>query len=355
MKPVTFTSLVLACEGPALRPGDADHPFTATDECEVPGNVCTWLGAPWPDVVTFSFPSREVTLRTETYLDDPFDITFAEDGTAYYADYSSGLINKVGTDDLVTTVCGWGSLTSFGSEPQDCWDGCPSLEVSLEFPMDIAVSPTDPTTLWVVESGSGTSGRVDLLDLSTGVTSWWADGLGSPNSIVAADDGTLYVTDDITDWIVRISPEGVVATIAGPLDIGETRLALDGDMLWIADFTYNVVRTIDVAACAENASECAILATYGDGVFSEATDVAVAPTGDVYVADATDHCIRVLRTDGTIDVFAGRCTEAGYEGDGGAAIDALFNYPMGVAVNAEGNVFVADTYNSVVRRIVPLP
>ena len=65
-------------------------------------------------------------------------------------------------------------------------------------------------------------------------------------------------------------------------------------------------------------------------------------------------CVRILRSDGTVEAFAGVCGESGYAGDGGPATEALFADPSGVAVDANGNVYVADTGNHLIRKIVPL-
>jgi sugar lactone lactonase YvrE len=82
-------------------------------------------------------------------------------------------------------------------------------------------------------------------------------------------------------------------------------------------------------------------------------DVAVGPDGTVYIADPGNNCIRRVGTDGTIATFAGKCGQpGGFAGDGGPATDALLSQPYGVAVDAQGNVIVADSANNRIRMVV---
>jgi sugar lactone lactonase YvrE len=87
--------------------------------------------------------------------------------------------------------------------------------------------------------------------------------------------------------------------------------------------------------------------------FKEPVGVAVAPDGTVYIADARDNSIRRLRPDGTIDPFAGPGQRAGNYGDGGPARGAEFAGPRGIAVAANGAIYIADYYHSAIRRIAP--
>ncbi len=83
---------------------------------------------------------------------------------------------------------------------------------------------------------------------------------------------------------------------------------------------------------------------------AQAEGLAAAKSGDVYIADAVDHRIRVVRPDGKMQTFAGTGS-AGFAGDGGPAGKALFNSPYGVSVDQTGNLFVADLGNKRIRRI----
>ena len=78
--------------------------------------------------------------------------------------------------------------------------------------------------------------------------------------------------------------------------------------------------------------------------------IAAAPNGDIYIAEASQHRVRRISTDGTISIFAGTGVP-GYSGDGGAASSARLNLPYGVAVDGAGAVFIADSYNQRVRKV----
>ena len=135
-----------------------------------------------------------------------------------------------------------------------------------------------------------------------------------PFGVGTAADGTIYVTDGIGSHRIRaISPDGRVTTLAGG-----TRGFADG-----------------VGA---------------DARFDTPSGLAVAADGTIYVADTGNNAIRRIARDGSVTTLAGNGT-AGFQD--GAASEAQFNGPVGVAVSAAGRVFVADTYNDRIRVVEP--
>jgi sugar lactone lactonase YvrE len=80
-------------------------------------------------------------------------------------------------------------------------------------------------------------------------------------------------------------------------------------------------------------------------------DVAVGPDGTVFLSDTGNHCVRALLADDTLLTVAGVCGESGFSGDGGDPNAALLYYPSGIDVGPDGTLFIADTYNHVIRRV----
>src|SRR6185369_10424124 len=84
--------------------------------------------------------------------------------------------------------------------------------------------------------------------------------------------------------------------------------------------------------------------------FDQPSDVAVDANGSLYIADTNNNVIRIIHPDGNIDTLAGT-GDAGFGGDGGPAKEAELNGPYGVDVATNGTVYVADTYNHRIRQI----
>jgi sugar lactone lactonase YvrE len=189
-----------------------------------------------------------------------------------------------------------------------------------------------------------------------------------PFGVAIASDGAIFVADaGESPRIRRISPEGVVSTLAG----GErgfsdgagaaarfdtpSGLAVDAaGTLYVADTGNNAIRRITregvVSTLAGDTS-----AGYRDGAGAQArfngpVGVAVDAIGRVLVADTYNDRIRAISPDGTVATLAGGAIAGTADG---AAADAQFNTPCGIATDASGAVFVADTGNSVVRLILP--
>jgi sugar lactone lactonase YvrE len=263
----------------------------------------------------------------------------------------------------VTTVAG---TTQVGGGPGDgdCTAGCDldTLQGGLNHPFDIALDPVAPDTLWVFDDH-----RISRVDLAARELFTELGGLGSAGGVVVDTDGIVYVSDPQSAVIWRVEGD-VVTILAGqegvPGNSGDggpatsallgggdlaSKIALDGRRLLLADGPNHVVRAIDLDA---GTIELVAGSTEGEP-FVTPTDVAVGADDSIYVADPGSHCVFVIHPDGTVASFAGVCATSGFAGDGGPATAALFSEPYGVAVDAAGAVYVADTMNQVIRRVAP--
>jgi len=145
-----------------------------------------------------------------------------------------------------------------------------------------------------------------------------------PGAVAVGADRSLYIADTGSHRIRKVSPRGVITTVAG-----------DG---W---------------------RDGALLGRYaGDG--GPATQasldcprgVAVGNDGSLYIADKHNHCIRKVTHDGVISTVAGT-GRARYSGDGGQARKACLSFPQCVAVSADGSLLIADTHNFRIRKVDP--
>ena len=148
----------------------------------------------------------------------------------------------------------------------------------------------------------------------------YADGTGgearfiSPAGVATDGSGNIYVADVYNHTIRMITPAGVVTTLVG---------------------------TPGSAGSADGTGAAA--------QFNQPSGVAVDGSGNVYVADTTNHTIRKVTPEGVVTTFAGSPGNSGSADGVGAA--ARFKYPVGVAVDGAGNVYVADTSNNLIRKI----
>jgi streptogramin lyase len=128
--------------------------------------------------------------------------------------------------------------------------------------------------------------------------------------------------------------------------------------LYVSNSGDNVVSTITGTTTATFAGSYEGFGESGDGGPATAATlfspggVALDAAGNVYIADTQDNVVRKVDTSGVITLFAGNGTE-GYSGDGGPATAAELDNPQSVAVDASGDVFIADSYNNVIREVTP--
>ncbi len=249
-------------------------------------------------------------LAPVTLLDNPWAIAIGSDGN----------INIANTGRNVIRIVDKGAFVG---------DLAPASGQTLDAPRGITVGPGG--SVLYADTNHHQIGRIGA-DSSittiagTGDADYGGDGgpategqLNAPHGLAVGSDGATYIADTFNDAIRRIDPDtGSITTIAGTGDAG-----LSGD--------------------GGPATAAQLNAPLG---------VAVDPRdGAIYVADTDNHRIRRISVDGIITTIAGTGSEGGYTGDGGPAVDAQLDGPSSVAVGLDGAIYVADTFNDVIRRI----
>ncbi|MGA9657555.1 MAG: hypothetical protein WBQ60_00440 [Asticcacaulis sp.] len=178
------------------------------------------------------------------------------------------------------------------------------------------------------------------------------------------------MTDSDEHIVRRISPTGVITTVAGNGIVGSggdnglatqaqlytpKGIAVGTDGVYIADYQNNRIRKVSNTGIITTVAGTGGYGFTGDGGPATAaqlagpTDVAITPAGELLITDVYQR-VRRISANGTISTLAGNGT-IGFSGDGGPAINASFRSLVGIAIDATGNVYVADSGNNRVRRI----
>jgi len=207
-------------------------------------------------------------------------------------------------------------------------------------------------------AGNGTAGYAD----GTGTGAAFND----PQGLAADAQGNLYVTDPFNHVIRKITPAGIVSTIAGDGNLGyalgpvntaefysPSAIAVDaaGNNIYVVDQGNNVILKISgglVTKLAGNGSSGYVEGAGANAEFNGPAGIAVDGSGNVYVADKGNNRIRKITSAGVVNTFCG--TGVGGYLDG-ASTTAEFNGPEGLAIDASGNLYVADSFNHSIRKI----
>jgi sugar lactone lactonase YvrE len=206
--------------------------------------------------------------------------------------------------------------------------------------------------------------------------------LVTPQGIAVDALGNLYISEPGYNLIRKVTPDGIISPFAGTL--GASGYAGDGGPALGAEFQFPAQLAFDASGNLYVADELAgrvrkitasgIISTLAGGVLIPApnlgdggpatsaylglpTGVAADSAGNIYIADASaQSSIRKVSANGTITTLAGgplNFSLTGSVGDGGPATAAVLADPHGVAVDAAGNVFIADTFNNRIRKVTP--
>ena len=199
----------------------------------------------------------------------------------------------------------------------------------------------------------------------TGVVITLASGFNFPTGIAVDQVGNVYVADSFNHRIRKITPAGVVSILAGNGAAGGANgngvaaqfssphgVAVDNaGNVYVGDYGNHRIRKIapngDVTTLAGSGPGFAD-GPGGTALFLSPRGVAADNDGNVYVADGGNHMIRKIAPNGDVTTLAGNLTSGSADGTGGAA---GFNAPFGVSVDADGNVYVADYGNHRIRKV----
>jgi streptogramin lyase len=293
-------------------------------------------------------------------------------GNIYVSDYGNHTIRKVSTTGLVTTIAGLAG--QYGST-----DG-PGSAARFNLPWGLAVDSTG--NLFVADAGNATIRKIT----PAGVVSTLAgmagqggvsDGLGSAArfanitgmSIDAA--GNLYVADLDAATIRKITPLGLVTTLAGMAGLGGSSDGLgsaarfwgprgvsvdSSGNVFVAEEVNNTIRKVTPSGVVSTVAGTPGQAGTVDGTgaasrFNAPRSVAIDISNNAYVTDFNDHTIRKITPAGDVITLAGSPGLAGSADGQGSA--ARFIYPQGVALDSSGNLYVADNGNHTIRKITP--
>jgi uncharacterized protein (TIGR03437 family) len=298
--------------------------FTAPAWCQVPSfTISTIAGKP-----PASGYSGDGGSATSATLDDPRGIVTDPSGVVYFCDRENHAVRKIDLNGTITTIAGTGVPGYNG-------DNIPGNTAQLNTPWRVTLDPA----------------------------------------------GNLYIADSGNDRIRKLTPSGIITTVAGsgqpgysgdggPATSATLRIPEQAELdafgnMFIADSGNNVIRKVDtsgvITTVAGTGYGAGIGNSTGTGAYSgdggPATkaelnlpiSVAVDAAGDIFISDQANNVIRKVSPSGTISTVAGISTEFGYAGDGGPATSAVFAYPAGIALDTAGDLYITDVNNNMLR------
>ncbi len=273
---------------------------------------------------------------TAANLNQPFGVAIDAAGNLYVADQEDHRVRRVTPAGVISTVAGSG--TACANPTTACGDGAAATAANLSNPTGVAVDGAG--NLYIADKSDNRIRKVTGTTISTVA----GNGSSCADPTTACGDGAAATAANLS------SPTGVVVDGAGNLYIADQ-----------GDHRIRKVTGTTISTVAGNGTECADPTTgCGDGgaataaSLNDPTGVALDAAGGLYIADQEDHRVRkVVGT--TISTVAGNGTACADSttacGDGGAATAASLNTPIGVAVDAAGNVYIADTFDQRIRKV----
>jgi len=258
---------------------------------------------------------------TGATLNDPEGIWVDSSGNIFIGDLENHVVRKITTDGKINTVAGNNTANFSG-------DGGPATSAALDFPLGVVTDSAGD--LYIADSFNHRirivtpDGNINTY-AGSGVANYSGDGgpainadLNRPFGVCLDAAGNLYIADNENHRIRMVAPNGTITTVAGT---GTAGSAGDGGP----------------------ATKAQLNRPY---------DVKVDAAGDLFIADYSNSRIRMVTPDGVINTIAGG-SGPGYTGDGGAATGAKLDFPTGLAIDTNGNIYIADSSNNVIRLLTP--
>ena len=260
---------------------------------------------------------------TDAQLNGPAGVAADFKGNLYIADKYNNQISIINPAGIINGFAGTGTKGLSG-------DGGPASAALLNAPAGIAADTAG--NIYIADGGNHCIRKVSPDGIiktigGTGVSGFSGDGgnataamLNTPTSVAVDSTGNVYVADSWNYRIRKISSQGIITTIAGTGAAG-----YGGDGNW------------DTLA-----------------LLNLPTGIVTDKAGNLFIADQGNNRIRKIDKNGIISTAAGIGT-AGFSGDGGNALNAELNAPYGIALDAAGNLYIAEQQNNRIRKVTPPP
>ena len=309
-----------------------------------PGVITTFAGGT-SSSTTFFFP-QGVTV-------DPL-------GNVYVADSANEVVRKISADGTnVTSVAGNGTWGYSG-------DGGKAVDAQLQTPVAVALDGAgnvyiaDKDNNCIREVDAVTQHITTLAGKSTGAN------LSGPNDVAVDGSGNVYIADSYNGAVEKLDTSGTLTVIAGGggtapgaglLD-NPSGIAVDplGDV-YIANSGHHVIQVLSAGVLTPVAGTADAQGYAGDqglatkAELSSPVGIRLDAAGDLYIADFGNNRVReVLAGSGIITTVAGSGTP-GYSGDNGSPTAAELWNPMSIALDAAGNLFISDSTNDLIRKV----
>ncbi|MFI5112212.1 MAG: choice-of-anchor D domain-containing protein [Terriglobales bacterium] len=312
---------------------------------------------------------------TSAEITYPLGLAVDSAGNLYIADEANYRIRKVDASGFITKVAGNGT-------PGYSGDGGPATSAGLNLPFGVAVDSAG--NLYIADRDNYRIRKVDASGIITTVAgngSYGYNGdniaatsaeLRRPEGVAVDSAGNVYIADTFNFRIRKVDASGTITTVAGkgtrgysgdggPATSAElytpAGVAVDSARnLYIADSNSSRVRKVDASGTITTVAGNGSFGYNGDNIAAASAElsfplaVAVDSAGNLYIADQGNNRIRKVDASGTITTVAGNGTQ-GYSGDNGPATSAELSGPPGVAVDSAGNLYIADFGNSRIRKV----
>ncbi len=364
--PLLLLSLICGC---------SDEASDTTPTCGDPNVVCTIMGTGEWGFAGEGAPPQDVSLYW------PIDLAFDAANRLLVLDWNNFRVRRLDHDGIVRTILGT------GVESDAIVNGTPALETALHHAFSMGLD--NAGNLYLAGNHAPVvirMGTDDLVWTVAGTANVGYEGdegpavdasLNTPCGVAVATGGfPVYVADTANHCIRSIDAQGVIHTVAGDGQSGangdggpavQARLSMPnrvrfddatGD-LYIADVGNHRIRRIDASGIITTVAGGDSAGYTGDGgpavgaKLDSPFDARIGPDGALYIADSNNHRIRRVNSAGVISTVVG----SGFEG---TRLDALDSGPPGsinlrdpsaIAFDSEGNLWIADMNNSVVRRV----